>query len=78
MKFEGIGSITVRHLRLEIGRQIDNGNGFKGTSIKEGYKPQIAEESHDVLFNADTATNTQKLGDECYLIGGLHLNTKLA
>jgi hypothetical protein len=78
MKFEGVGSISVRYLRLEIGWQIDNCNGFKGTSMKEGYIPQIAEESHDILFDADTATNTQKLGDECYLIGGLHLNTKFA
>jgi hypothetical protein len=33
MQFEGIGRVTVGHFRFEIGRQVDDVDGTKGTLL---------------------------------------------
>lgn len=47
VELEAVGAISVGDLALEVGGQVDNGNGVEGA-----------------LLGADTATNTQRLGDE--------------
>jgi hypothetical protein len=47
VKLEAVGSITVGDLVLEVGGQVDDGDGIKGA-----------------LLGADTATDTETLGDE--------------
>ena len=34
MKFEAVGAIAMSNLTLEIGGQIDNGDGFEGTLLR--------------------------------------------
>lgn len=38
MELESVGSIPVGDLRLEVGRKIDDGNSFKGTSYKNSFE----------------------------------------
>lgn len=61
MELETVGRVAVRHLSLEVGGQVDDMDGAKGTFLR-----------------ADTATDTETLGDECDLGVGGDLNTQLA
>lgn len=61
VKLEAVGAITVGDLVLEIGGQVDNGDGVERT-----------------LLGADTATDTETLGDEGETGIGGHFNAELA
>lgn len=61
VKLEAVGAITVGDLALEVGGQVDDGDGVEGA-----------------LLRADTATNTQRLGDEGEARFGRNLNAKLS
>lgn len=61
MQLEAVGAITVGDLALEVGGQVDDGNGVEGT-----------------LLGADTATDTERLGDEGKTGIRGDLNTELA
>jgi hypothetical protein len=61
VELEAVGAITVGDLALEVGGQVDDGDGVEGA-----------------LLGADTATNTQRLGDEGEARFGRDLNAKLS
>jgi hypothetical protein len=59
MQLEAVGAISVGDLTLEVGGQVDDGDGIKGA-----------------LLGADTATDTQALGDKCNLGGVVDFNAE--
>jgi len=61
MQLETVGTISVSHLRLEVGWQIDDVDGIERA-----------------LLWADTAANTQTLGDEGNLAIGRDFDAELA
>lgn len=65
VKLESVGSISVGNLGLEVGRKIDNGNSFKGTSYTDLFEQTSADPTMNLLLYTDTTTDTQELGYEC-------------
>lgn len=61
VELEAVGAIAVGDLALEVGGQVDDGDGVEGA-----------------LLGADTATNTQRLGDEGEARFGSDLNAKFS
>lgn len=61
VQLETVGAISVGDLALEVGGQVDDGNGVEGA-----------------LLGADTATDTERLGDEGQLRVALDFDTELS
>lgn len=61
VELEAVGAITMGDLALEVGGQVDDGDGVEGAFLR-----------------ADTATNTQRLGDEGEAGFGGDFNAKLS
>jgi hypothetical protein len=61
VELEAVGAISMGNLALEVGGQVDDGDGIEGA-----------------LLGADTATDTERLGDEGQTRLGGDLNAELA
>jgi hypothetical protein len=79
MQFECVSGISVCDLGFKICRQIYDCDCFKWAP-----KSNVASISvpldfvlNERLLDTDTTSDTQKLGDEGDLVGGLHFYTQL-
>jgi hypothetical protein len=77
MEFEGIGSIAMCDLGVEVGWKVNNRNRLERTSCNR-LSTHHGRNSQHSPFNANTTTYAQELGDKRNLVAGLYLNTKLA
>ena len=76
MELESVCGVSVCYLGVEVGGEVDDSNSLEWAScVGVGTNAQDVRSKRDALLYADTTTNAQYLGDECYLIGGLDFYT---
>ena len=65
VKLEGVCGVTMCYLRVEVGWQVNDSDGFEGTSRRQisllcCHVVTAAAEKDHVLLDTDTTTNTQE------------------
>jgi hypothetical protein len=68
MQLEGVGSVSMRYLRLQIGWQIDDSDCFERASERGFEGHTTFNVTRILLFDTDTTTYAEKFGDEGNLI----------
>lgn len=58
----------MRHLRVQVRRQVDNGDGFEWASFVQFKSCRQTEHCGNVLFDTNTTTYAQELRYERNLI----------
>lgn len=77
MQLEYAGSVAVRHLRLQVRRQVDDSDSLEGAPSTR-QPAQHRRMTWISLLDADTAADAQELGDEGDLVARLDLNAQFA
>ena len=80
MKLERVGRVTVGHLGLKVGGQVNDGDGFKGAPMKQTGQSELGADGEEksALLGTDTTSDTELLRDESNLLGTVDLDTELA
>lgn len=88
MELERVGRVAVRHLRLEVGRQVDDVDRLKRAPVRVGqasawqlmrcWGREKRERHEDALLGADTAADAELLRDERNLGRRRDLDAELA
>lgn len=79
MKLKRICGVSMCYLGVEVRGEVDDGNGFEWASwMRMGIMQDKEIEGEDALFNAYTASDAEKLGDEGDLVRRFHLNAQLS